>query len=205
NHYQSYTDLAYASVNGGDRVGDPLPRCPDDPRVLWRDWMTRGWFEWESEGYPFWSNLRHTQTWWDYRHQPNFLWLHYNDMLADLEGAVRRIAAFCRIDASEETIARTVRETTFARVKRRAEQLPEESDGARFFFRGGAKRFFFKGSNGRWRGVLMPEDLALYEQAAARVLSPECVKWLESGGPLQPQARRAPTDGCAQPTPGSGA
>lgn len=31
NHYQSYTDLAIKTMNTPDIVGDPLPRCPDDP------------------------------------------------------------------------------------------------------------------------------------------------------------------------------
>ena len=30
-------------------------------------------------------------------------------------------------------------------------------------FEGGAERFFYKGENDRWRGVLSEDDLALYE------------------------------------------
>ena len=43
----------------------------------------------------------------------------------------------------------------------------------------GAKPFYFKGTNGRWREVLSPEEVALYEQKAAEVLTPECRAWLE--------------------------
>ena len=186
NHYHNYTDIAYAAMNSPDSVGPPLPRCPDDPRELWRDWMTRGWFEWESEGYPFWSNLHHTQSYWEYRHLPNFLLLHYNDMLTDLDGAVRQIAAFCDIAASDEEILRVVDATTFANVKKKAIEIPEETDPRKIFFRGGTRAFFFKGSNGRWRGVLTEEDLALYEEAKARVLSPDCAVWLEQGGAENP-------------------
>ena len=105
--------------------GDPLPRCPEDPRELWRAWMTRGWFEWESEGWPFWSNLWHTQSYWEFRHLPNFLLLHYNDMLADLEGAVRRIAAFANVPITDASVARTVEHTTFANVRKKVEATPE--------------------------------------------------------------------------------
>ena len=38
-----------------------------------------------------------------------------------------------------------------------------------------------KGTNGRWKNVLSPEDLSLYEDAVARVLSPDCRQWLENG------------------------
>jgi aryl sulfotransferase len=185
NHYSSYTDIAMAALNSEDRPGDPLPRCGEDPRQVWRDWMTRGWFEWESEGWPMWSNLHHTQSYWEYRHLPNFLFLHYGDMLADLEGSVRRIAEFTSIPVSDDVVARTVEKTTFANVRKQVEATPEEEDMSRMFFEGGMRRFFFKGTNERWRGVLSDEDLALYEDAKLRVLSPDCAKWLEQGGPVR--------------------
>ncbi|MDQ3397477.1 MAG: hypothetical protein M3511_06845, partial [Deinococcota bacterium] len=45
----------------------------------------------------------------------------------------------------------------------------------------GAQTFFFKGTNGRWRDVLSPEELELYDAKAAEVLTPECRAWLEGG------------------------
>jgi aryl sulfotransferase len=45
----------------------------------------------------------------------------------------------------------------------------------------GARTFFFKGTNGRWKEVLSAEELALYEETAARVLTPDCRRWLEQG------------------------
>jgi len=185
NHYGSYTELILEVMNDPERlVGEPLAACPEDPRQLWREWIGRGFFPWESEGYPFWANMGHTQSYWEYRALPNFLFLHYADMLADLEGAVRRIVAFAGIDASEQRIARTVAETTFARVKERVSALPEDQDASRIAFRGGAGTFFHKGVNGRWRDVLDEADLALYESAKARVLTPDCASWLEHGGPV---------------------
>ena len=52
------------------------------------------------------------------------------------------------------------------------------------FFEGGVKTFFHKGTNGRWRDVLTDQDLELYEDAKARVLEPDCARWLEAGGAL---------------------
>jgi len=181
NHYGNYTELAYAMVNDPEGlVGAPLPRCPDDPRVLWRDWITRGWFEWEHEGYPFWSNMHHTQTYWDHRDRPNFLFVHYNDMLHDLEGQVRRIAGFLELDPSDERIALTVAATTFANVKQVVSR--QKPDGEPQMLRGGLNGFFNEGTIGRWRGLLTAEDLELYEQTKRRVLTPDCAAWLETGG-----------------------
>ena len=183
NHYGNYTEFAYAALNGGDRVGDSMPAFPDDVHELWRGWISRGWFEWESEGYPFWGNMHHTQTYWDYRHLPNFLFVHYADLLADLEGSVRRIAAFIDHEPSEDDVARVVREASFANVKKQAITADDAAapDEPRIFA-GGQNAFIFKGTNGRWKDVLGEQDLELYEQAKRRVLEPDCARWLEQGG-----------------------
>lgn len=47
-------------------------------------------------------------------------------------------------------------------------------------WKGGADSFFYKGDSGRWRGVLAPDDLALYETAAS-ALDPALRMWLEGG------------------------
>ena len=57
----------------------------------------------------------------------------------------------------------------------------EKEDMLAAFFDGGARRFFFKGTNGRWRDVLGDDDLALYEEAKRRALEPACAEWLERG------------------------
>ncbi len=67
NHHSNYTENVIPAINA-HWDGDRFPACPDDIRMFWRDWITKGWFEWESEGYPYWGNLHHTRTWWEYRH-----------------------------------------------------------------------------------------------------------------------------------------
>jgi len=47
---------------------------------------------------------------------------------------------------------------------------------------GGAKTFINKGTNGRWRDVLTPADIAAYEQRARAELGAECAGWLANGG-----------------------
>jgi aryl sulfotransferase len=178
NHYRNFTDMALALHNmTPGRVGPDLPPCPEDPHELWRGWMTRGWFEWETEGYPWWSNLHHVQSWWDYRHLPNILFVHYADLLADLEGGIRRVARFLDINVPESVMAAIVRNCTLAEMRASA----EEDFRFNLAFKGGAKTFFNKGTNGRWREILSEEELALYDAAAKRELTPECRRWLENG------------------------
>lgn len=177
NHYSGYTDVAYSKHNDWPgRHGGPLPRCPTDIRELWDMWISRGWFEWESEGYPFWSNFHHVQTWWDHRDRPNILLVHYNDLLADLNGGIARIARFLDIDCSDEMRAEITEITTFKSMKRDAEEIAADPNG---MFSGGAKQFINKGTNGRWKSVLNSDDLAKYERTATKTLSPDCRAWLE--------------------------
>lgn len=181
NHYSRYTEAFYAQLNDPEKLkGKPLPKCPKDPRALWPDWISRGWFEWESEGYPFWSNLHHTQTYWDYRHLPNILFIHYNDMLEDLSSAVKTLADFADIEVSDTELARVVEATTFANVKKKITES-DEPDPMTSTFAGGQDGFIFKGTNGRWRDLLTPADLALYNSSTERLLDTDCAAFLEQG------------------------
>lgn len=179
NHYSSYTPEFIAEMNDTPgRVGPPLMPCPDDIRMLWNMWINKGWFEWETEGYPHWSNLRHFQTWWHDQEQPNILFVHYNDLLADLEGEISRIASYLDIQCHSETLSAIAELVTFKSMKRDAEVIDPNAVN---LFKGGAKTFINKGTNGRWRDVLTEADIAMYDAAAKRELTSDCRLWLENG------------------------
>lgn len=179
NHYSSYTPELINLVNDTPgRVGPKLEPCPDDIRDLWDMWINKGWFDWESEGYPHWSNFRHVQTWWDNRDLPNVLFVHFNDLLSDLSGEIARIASYLDIECSDEMRDSVVDMVTFKSMKRDA----MNSDPSNFdIFKGGAKTFINKGTNGRWHDVLTEDDLRMYEATARRELSDNCRAWLEYG------------------------
>ncbi len=61
------------------------------------------------------------------------------------------------------------------------EAIEDEVPGGPTFFKNGVRDFFFQGTNGRWRDVLTPAELAEYDKAVARALTPDCAKWLERG------------------------
>ena len=54
-------------------------------------------------------------------------------------------------------------------------------EAAGSIFSGGLETFFFKGTNGRWRDVLGPGQLAMLERAKARVMAPDCAAYMEQG------------------------
>src|SRR6516165_2173524 len=157
NHYWTFTDETMQLMNLiPGRVGGPLPPCPEDVHELWRNWITRGWFEWETEGYPWWSNLHNVQSWWDYRHLENILFVHYADLLADLAGEVRRIARFLEIEVPDDAWPVIVRNCSFAEMKAKGEWFAPNGGVP---FKGGAQSFFHKGTNGRWRDILSADEL----------------------------------------------
>lgn len=177
NHYAAYTDFVMGLLNDDPSLA-PFPRFDGDVKKLWRDWIGRGWFEWETEGYPYWGNLHHVASYWPHRELDNVLLVHYADLKADLAGEVRRIAAFLALDPGPAALDRVVAEAHIDRMREVAERGGDMMGVA---FEGGAKRFFFQGTNGRWRDVLDTADLELYEAAKRRVLPPECAEWLERG------------------------
>ncbi len=177
NHYAAYTGIMYELFNDADRPGPEFPHCPATPRELWSRWVSQRWFEWEPDGWPFWSHHHHLSTWWEVKDLPNVLFVHFDDLKADPESEIRRIAAFCDIDVKEGSMPALL--ATVGLDAMRAEARGTE-DPMAMAFEGGANRFFFKGNNGRWRGVLNPDDLGLYEGAAS-TLNPTLRQWLEGG------------------------
>jgi aryl sulfotransferase len=181
NHYLAYTDYFYALLNDNPHlVGEPLPRAPADMHAFWTVWINRGWFAWEREGYPFWGNMHHTQSYWHYRHLDNVFFLHYHDLLTTAAEEIERIAHFLDIDLTEQIVASIGAYTSFTMMKERviAQQKGRTSPET---FSGGARTFFHQGTNGRWQGLLSSTELAMYEATKARVLTPECARWLEQG------------------------
>jgi aryl sulfotransferase len=160
-----------------------FPQWHGDVHAFFDSFISQGSFPWEGDGAPWWSHFHHCASWWDLRHAPNVLFVHYNDLLADLEGEMRRIAAFCGIEVSEELWPQVVERCCLDEMRKDA----SKSQAMDLGFVGGADSFFYKGSNGRWRGVLTDEELERYERRVAEVLSAEAAQWLEHG-------RLAPAD-----------
>lgn len=175
NHYRNLTSESIKRLD--DASDEGFPPCPEAIREFWRIWTTRGTFAWENDGYPWWSCLHHVQTWWNFRDLPNILYVHYNDLLKDLEGEIRRIVAYLEMDIAEDILLKIVDAVDFKTMKKEADTIMGDMD----FLEGGAQTFINKGTNGRWRDVLTEDDLKLYGAAVQRELTPDCAQWLENG------------------------
>lgn len=82
------------------------------------------------------------------------------------------------ITITDDMLPSILNAVTLEAMREREGRLDE---GMRNSWKEGAKTFFFKGTNGRWRDVHSAEEVQMYEEKAAQVLTPECRAWLEQG------------------------
>lgn len=185
NHYKNGNELWYKILNESPGlIGDKIPEFSSlnaTEKELFDMWIGQGWptLEGETDGYPWWSLLSNVQSWWEYRHLPNIFFIHFNELLADLDGSVRKIAEFLEIPILEESFPQLVESLTFKSMKQKANEALVPLGGA--IFNGGAASFINKGTNGRWHGVLTDDQLAKYDEVVSKKLTPECAVWLEKG------------------------
>lgn len=180
NHYANYGDVAMRSLNDDPSL-PPIALYDGDVHALWANWISRGSFEWEDDGWPFWSHHHHLGTWWTARNESNVLLMHYNDLSADPNAQIRRLADFLAINASDEAIAAVAAATHIDAMRDRALKAEAEAGGpGSGLFKTGVAGFIYKGTNDRWRGVLTDDELTQYNDRATR-LHPEFRAWLENG------------------------
>ena len=172
NHHYNATDDYFKTYNSGRPEGSPmLERGPADPYEFYKTWF-------EDNGFPIWPYWENVRSWWAIRDLPNVLILHFNDLKADLEGSIRRIAAFLDMPIDEAVFPDIVEHCSFRYMKAHASDVAPRGG---ISFKGGADTFINKGTNGRWRDELTPEDIAAYEARALAELGEDCAHWVATG------------------------
>jgi aryl sulfotransferase len=172
NHHANANQAWYETLNDAPgRVGPPIEPPPKDIRQYWRDWMDR-------DGHPFWPFWEHVRGWWEIRHLPNVMLLHFADLKRDMPGQMRRIAGFLDIPIDESKWDAIVEHCSFDWMKRNA---PKSAPLGGVFWDGGAQVFINQGTNGRWMDTLAAGDASEYESRAVAELGAECARWLASG------------------------
>ena len=172
NHHTSANALWYEALNDTPGlVGPPIGPPPDSVLQYFDDWL-------ERDGHPFWPFWKNLRSWWEIRHLPNVMMLHFERLKADMPGEIRRIAAFLDIPIDEAAWPAILEHCSFGYMKANA-TASVPLGGA--FWEGGARTFIHKGVNGRWRDLLGPEQSAAYEARALAELGQDCARWLATG------------------------
>jgi aryl sulfotransferase len=119
------------------------------------------------------DNLR---SWWELRDRPNVLFVHFNDLLADLEGESRRIASFLDQPVNDAQWPGIIERCTIDHMRETARR----SERLSVAFESGADNFFNRGTNGRWQGVLADAQLERLASMTSS-LAPDAARWLQHG------------------------
>jgi aryl sulfotransferase len=120
--------------------------------------------------------LHHLDTFWQVRDQPNIVLLRYEDLLDDLEGQMRYLAARLGITIAETLWPVLVRAATFEGMKARASELAAEASHDAFY--NDRDQFFRKGSTAQWREIIGDEELPRYAARVAQCAPADLAAWI---------------------------
>ena len=77
------------------------------------------------------SSSTWSASYWARRNEPNLLFVHYNDMKADLGGEMRRVAAFLDIEIPESKWAAAIDRCSFESMRNVDAESGSDADGLR--------------------------------------------------------------------------
>ncbi len=178
NHLSSFTPEGLAMLDeisrSDPKFGDAMPRVPEDAGAFFPLWLSPEGFDADPEL----SFFGVERSFWAERQRSDVLLVHYNDLKADREAEMRRVAAFLGIEVPESLWPRLVEAAGFEAMQRDGDALIPM---AHALWDHGPRRFLNKGTNGRWRDVVAPEHLAAYDERVRREFSPGLARWVEHG------------------------
>jgi hypothetical protein len=151
----------------------PEPR-PDGERArFWR------WVDDDTPSTDSGSTLRYTvehlQSFRDAADDLDVVFLHYDDLRADLEGQMRALAARLGITVEQQLWPALVGAATFQSMRSRADVMVP-GGGPEHWIDPAA--FFSRGTSGQWRDLLDDADLARYAERVRSLAGDDLVAWL---------------------------
>ena len=161
-----------------EHIRRPFPRFPSDPADYVRLWLTTPAISGQTDGTPYPSYFEFEAGYWAQRRRPNILLVHYSDLLHDLDAEMRRVAAFLNVRADERIWPSMVQAAEFGQMQKAGDVLMPH---LAHVLADGSRRFFNKGTNGRWQAILGTTEIALYEAKVREHLTPGLSAWIAGG------------------------
>lgn len=178
NHLANFTPQALAIADkislADPMFATPFPRTSDDARAFFHDWVAHDQTaDDETLGY-----FHVERSYWAERKRLNILFVHYNDLKADLGGEMRRVANFLGIEIDDALWPALIEAASFEAMRKNGDKIMPY---AHALWEGGPSRFLHKGTNGRWRDLFAPQDLEAYDRRVATEFPPALARWVEHG------------------------
>lgn len=122
--------------------------------------------------------------WWQLRHEPNVMFIHFSDMKRDHEGSVRKIADFLGITPTDEQWLRILEYTSFEWMKAHEEKFEAHTVPEVPILNRGA--MIRKGEAGQAKADGMTDEIAAHLRAVGNEICPfpDAIDWYYNGGPL---------------------
>ena len=137
---------------------------------FWEKWL-------KNEEFPGWIFCTLVyKSWWNARHLPNVLLVHYSNLINHKENEIQRIANFLNIEIDSAKMNAILHESSFEYMSNNWEKFQPPG-----FLPG---KFFGNGKNGRWKDLLTPKQIEEYETMVCEQLGAELANWLQSAGLL---------------------
>jgi hypothetical protein len=190
-------DLAVSLYHQGDNIdrarlnaltGHAPPARPPRPRPPVAEWL-REWIDadvtpqQQLDSLP--GVLWHLTDAWSRRGTGNVVLVHYDDLSADLEGEMRRLASRLGIEVPPARWPALIDAATFASMRSHADVLAPDHLGVLK----DKQAFFRRGASGAGHALLAEKDLARYRERAAALAPPDLLAWLHRAkSPRPPQA-----------------
>ncbi|HEY2430655.1 MAG TPA: sulfotransferase domain-containing protein, partial [Acidimicrobiales bacterium] len=178
-------DMAVSLYHHGDNIDRVRLRqltaqpeaAPPSPRPALREWLL-AWIEQDPEPQEQLDSLPgvmwHLSDAWRRRQEANVVLVHYDDLQADLEAEMRRLAGRLDVPVEDSAWPALVEAATFARMRSRASELVPATNGVLK----DPAAFFRRGASGAAGEVLSAEDLARYRARAEAKAPADLLAWL---------------------------
>ncbi|WP_433552918.1 sulfotransferase domain-containing protein [Micromonospora zamorensis] len=164
-------------VRLAELTGQPAPNGPPSKRLPVEQWLP-SWVDREVDPRTDLDSLPgvmlHLRDAWARRHEPNVELVHYDDLLADLGGEMRRLADRWGLPVAAERWPELVEAATFGRMRERAERLAPDTLGVLR----DRRAFFRQGGSGQGRDLLDASAQARYQERVSALAPPDLLTWL---------------------------
>jgi aryl sulfotransferase len=158
-------------------TGEADPRPSDHRRPPLREWLL-DWIEQDVDPKYSLDSLPgvmwHLTDAWVRRGDQRVVFVHYDDLVNDLDSEMRRLACLLDMSVSEDNWPALVRAATFAQMRARAESIAPDPAGV---LRDRAA-FFRRGSSGSGAETLTRVELERYYQRVSQMAPSALLEWL---------------------------
>ena len=177
-HLGNVSPHAAADINR--RMGMPEDQeMMVEANELFPLWASTGVQPWAYDGAPFGLPMLYmVETYWRFRHLPNLVFLHYADLIHNLDGEMRHLANFLEISIDQAQWPALVDAASFNGMKNKAQETAPDADLGEW---SNSANFFHSARMGAWKTGLSTENKSLYETVNSKRLDPDMKVWAEQG------------------------